>query len=345
MRWQERALFRMWIPKTLGGLEVSPLTVYRVVEEVARLDGSTGWCVFIGASSAITTAFLADLAAEDMFGRDPLGVIGGSIAGVGKAVVQKDGYLVSGRWPYASGCQHCGWLLALCQVIDGDQPRLTTAGAPEMRVVHVPTEKVTILDDTWDVSGLVGTGSHDFVVEQVFVPDGYTWQFAPGIPRGKHYGSPLYQFPLVAIVPATGQRRRPGDRPGSGGRLAGASPRSKRAVIGPGVLRDQPLFQARIAEAVALVNSSRAWLHAAIEQAWDTTRREASVSVTERARAAPRGGECDPPGGGGRPARVHADRRIGELSTQPVAARPARCPCRDPACRHVRRSSTRRPAG
>ena len=117
-----------------------------------------------------------------------MGVIGGSLAGVGKAVVQKDGYLVGGRWPYASGSQHCGWLLPLCQVIDGDQPRLTTAGAPEMRVVYVPTEKVTILDDTWDVSGLVGTGSHDFVIEEVFVLDGYTWQFAPGIPRGKHYG-------------------------------------------------------------------------------------------------------------------------------------------------------------
>ena len=113
-------------------------------------------------------------------------------------MVQKDGYLVSGRWPYASGCQHCGWLLALCQVMDEDQPRMTP-GAPEMRMVHIPREKVTILDDTWDVSGLVGTGSHDFVVEPIFVPEGYTWQFTPGIPRGKHYRSPLYQFPLVAL--------------------------------------------------------------------------------------------------------------------------------------------------
>jgi indole-3-acetate monooxygenase len=92
-------LFQMWVPETLGGLEVSPLTAYRVVEEVARLDGSTGWCVFIGVSSAVSGAYVADLAAEDMFGRDPLGVMGGSIAGIGKAVVQKDGYLVSGRWP------------------------------------------------------------------------------------------------------------------------------------------------------------------------------------------------------------------------------------------------------
>jgi len=238
-------LFRMWVPRTLGGLEVSPLTAYRVVEEVARLDGSTGWCVFIGASSAVSGAFLADHAAEDMFGRDPLGVTGGVIAGIGKAVVQKDGYLVSGRWPYASGCQHCGWLLALCQVIDGDQPRVTTAGTPEMRVVHVPREKVTILDDTWDVSGLVGTGSHDFVVEPVFVPEGYTWQFTPGLPRGKHYRGPLYEFPLVALFRLQASAVALGIAQGAVDAWLALAP-SKRAVIAPGVLRDQPVVQARM---------------------------------------------------------------------------------------------------
>jgi alkylation response protein AidB-like acyl-CoA dehydrogenase len=230
----------MWVPRTLGGLEVSPLTAYRVVEEVARLDGSTGWCVFIGASSAVSGAFLADHAAEDMFGRDPLGVTGGVIAGIGKAVVQKDGYLVSGRWPYASGCQHCGWLLALCQVIDGDQPRVTTAGTPEMRVVHVPREKVAILDDTWDVSGLVGTGSHDFVVEPLFVPEGYTWQFTPGLPRGKHYRGPLYEFPLVALFRLQASAVALGIAQGAVDAWLALAP-SKRAVIAPGVLRDQPV--------------------------------------------------------------------------------------------------------
>jgi indole-3-acetate monooxygenase len=275
-------LFRMWVPKTLGGLEVSPLTAYRVVEEVARLDGSTGWCVFIGVSSAVSGAYVADLAAEDMFGRDPLGVIGGSIAGMGKAVVQKDGYLVSGRWPYASGCQHCGWLLALCQVMDEDQPRVTTTGAPEMRMVHIPREKVTILDDTWDVSGLVGTGSHDFAVEPIFVPEGYTWQFTPGIPRGKHYRGPLYQFPLVALFRLQASAVALGIAQGAVDAWLALAP-SKRAVIAPGVLRDQPLAQARIAEVVALVDSSRAWLHAAIQQVWETTLRGESASVAARA--------------------------------------------------------------
>jgi alkylation response protein AidB-like acyl-CoA dehydrogenase len=275
-------LFRAWVPRALGGFEVSPLTLYRVVEEVARLDGSTGWCLFIATSSSITGAFLADLAAEEMFGRDPLIVIGGSIAGVGKAVVQENGYLVSGRWPYASGSQHCAWLLALCQVLDGDQPRLAPGDVPEMRLVYVPVEKATILTDTWDVSGLAGTGSHDFVVEPVFVPAGYTWRFAPGNPRGKHYAGPLYRFPLVALLRLPVSAIALGIAQGAVDAVRALAP-SKRAVIAPGVLRDQPLFQARIAEAVALVASSRAWLHAAIQRAWDTTLSGGSVSVVERA--------------------------------------------------------------
>jgi alkylation response protein AidB-like acyl-CoA dehydrogenase len=275
-------LFRAWVPRTLRGFEVSPLAVYRAVEEVARIDGSTGWCLFIGTSSAITGAFLADSAAEEIFGRDPLTVVGGSIAGIGKAVVRENGYLVSGRWPYASGTQHCTWLLALCQVVDGDQLRMATGDVPEMRLVHIPVEKATILTDTWNVSGLVGTGSHDFIVESVFVPDGYTWRFAPDTPRGKHYASPLYRFPLVALFRLPVSAVALGIAQGAVDACLALAP-SKRAVIAPGVLRDQPLFQARTAEAVALVASSRAWLHAAIQQAWNTILSGESVTVAERA--------------------------------------------------------------
>ena len=276
------SLFRMWTPKTLGGREVSPLTGYRLVEEVARLDGSTGWCLFVGASSAVTGLFLADPAAEDIFGSDPLVVVGGSIAGVGKAAVQKDGYLVSGRWPYGSGSQHCAWLLALCQVMDGDKPRLTTDDVPETRLIYVPREKATILDDTWNVSGLVGTGSHDFVIESAFVPGTYTWRFAPGTPRGKHYAGPLYRFPLIALLRLLVSAVALGIAQGAVDVGLALAP-AKRTPVGTGVLRDQPTFQARMAEAVALVGSSRAWLHAAIQRAWNATLAGESVSLADRA--------------------------------------------------------------
>jgi alkylation response protein AidB-like acyl-CoA dehydrogenase len=274
-------LFRMWVPQTLGGLEVDPLTFYRVVEEVSRVDGSTGWCLFIGGATVVMGAYLGDRAAEDVYGRDPLNVVAGSIAGFGKAVAQKDGYLLSGRWPYASGCQHSGWFMGFSHVMEGDHPRLTPAGVPEVWVVHVPAEKVGILADTWDVSGLAGTGSHDFVVEQAFVPASYTWRFGPGAELGKHYQGLLYRYPFAALLRLPMSAVALGIAQGAIDACLALAP-TKRAVVGPGVLRDHPQFQARFAEAVAMLSSSRAWLHTALQRAWDTTLAGGSASPAER---------------------------------------------------------------
>jgi alkylation response protein AidB-like acyl-CoA dehydrogenase len=166
--------------------------------------------------------------------------------------------------------------------MEGDRPRSATAGVPEVWVMHVPAEKVTILEDTWDVSGLAGTGSHDFVLEQVFVPEAYMWRFAPGASRGKHYQGRLYQFPFAALLRFPMSAVALGIAQGALDACLALAP-SKRAVVGTGALRDHPLFQARVAEAVGLVASSRAWLHAAIQQAWDTTLAGGSASPAERA--------------------------------------------------------------
>ena len=278
----DAGIFRMCVPLALGGLEVPPLTFYRVVEAVARLDGSTGWCTFIGGSDGLVGAYLAPQTAEDLFGRDPRVVLAGSVAPAGSATVVEGGYRVSGRWPYASGSQHCTWVFGGCHVLEGDQPRLTAPGVPEVRMVLIPAAQATILEDTWEVSGLVGTGSHDFTVEQVFVPDAYTWRFGPGMPRGPHYQGPLYRFPLVGLFRLPVSAVALGIAQGAIEACIALAP-TKRAMVGTGVLRDQPFFQARIAEAVALVRSARAWLHTAVQQAWASTLTSGTASVAERA--------------------------------------------------------------
>jgi alkylation response protein AidB-like acyl-CoA dehydrogenase len=166
--------------------------------------------------------------------------------------------------------------------MEGDQPRLTATGLPEIRVIHVPAEQATILEDTWEVSGLVGTGSHDFTVEQVFVPEAYTWRFGPGMPRGQYYQGPLYQFPLVGLFRLPVSAVALGIAQGAIEACIAVAP-TKRAIVGTGVLRDHPFFQARIAEAVAVVRSARAWLHTAVQQAWASTLTSGTVSVAERA--------------------------------------------------------------
>jgi indole-3-acetate monooxygenase len=278
----EAGIFRMYTPRALGGFEIDPLTFYRVVEAIARIDGSTGWCVFIAGGNPLLGAFLADEAAEKVFGSDPRVITAGVVHPYGKAMVSDGGYRVTGRWSYASGCQHSSWVFCCCQVFDGDQMRLADDGEPDVRLFFVPSEQVSIVD-TWDVSGLAGTGSHDVVIDQVFVPSAYTCAFKPGItPHCAYYRSPVYRYVLyVSFALAIGAVAL--------GIAQGALDtclelaQSKKPNVGTEMLRDRPLFQVRVAEAVALVRSARAWLHKAVQDTWQTYLAHGQVAFDERA--------------------------------------------------------------
>jgi indole-3-acetate monooxygenase len=268
MALKKAGLFRMYIPQALGGLEVPPQTLYRVIEAIARIDGSTGWCTFIGGVIGVFGAFLPDAVAEQIFGTDPEVVLGGALFPPGTATVCNGGYRVSGRWSYASGCHHCSWLVGGCTVLENGQRRLN-GEVPEMRVAYVPRSKATIVEESWQVSGLAGTGSNDFILEEVFVPEDHTHSLGPRLPRGKHFQGPLYTtypllsafgFPMGAVaigiaqgaidaVMTLAQTKKPGGQSDT--------------------LRDRAVFHFQLADAVALVESARAWLYSSVEQAWN----------------------------------------------------------------------------
>ena len=163
-------LFRLWTPQALGGSEVDPMTFLRVVETISTVDGSAGWCQLIAGSLSVFGGYLPMAGAQRILGCDPLTVVSGSFAPFGQAVVEPGGYQVTGRWPLASGCQHCAWLVGDCRVVDGDRPRLRSDGTPVTRMMMLPADACQILD-TWDSVGLRGTGSHDYTVTNFFVPD------------------------------------------------------------------------------------------------------------------------------------------------------------------------------
>jgi alkylation response protein AidB-like acyl-CoA dehydrogenase len=278
----EAGIFRIYTPRTLGGFEVDPLTFYRVVEAIARIDGSTGWCVFIAACNALLGAFLADEVAEKVFGSDPHSITAGVVHPYGKAVVSAGGYRATGRWPYASGCQHSTWIFCCCQVFDGDQLQVVDDNEPDVRLFFVPMEQVSIVE-TWDVSGLAGTGSHDIVIDQVLVPAAYTCVFKPGIlPEGARYQSPVYRYVLYASFALPIGAVALGIAQGALDACLELA-QSKKPSGGSEMLRDRSLFQVRLAEAVALVRSARAWLHTTVQQTWQSHRVHGQVSFDERA--------------------------------------------------------------
>jgi indole-3-acetate monooxygenase len=278
----EAGLFRMYTPRTLGGFEVDPLTFYRVVEAIARIDGSTGWCVFIAGGNPLLGAFLADEAAEKVFGSDPQVITAGVVHPYGTAILSHGGYRVTGRWSYASGCQHASWVFCCCEVFDSDQKCLTDNGEPDVRLFFVPSEHITVIQ-TWDVSGLAGTGSHDVVIHQVFVPTAYTCAFKPGItPQGGHYRSPVYRYVLYASFALAIGAVALGIAQGAVDACSELA-QSKKPNVGTEVLRNRPLFQVHMAEAVALVRSARAWLHMVVQQTWQSHLANGHVTFDERA--------------------------------------------------------------
>lgn len=261
----DAGLFRLYLPHTLNGAELDPMAFAQVLEAIARIDGSTGWCTWIGNVNTLFVIPLADEAVATIFGKDRRGVTGSAFFPPGKAEYRNNGYVVSGRWPYASGCQHCTWYFVLCNVFDGDQPRLTAHGTPEVRACFLPIGQVTI-EETWDVSGLAGTGSHDVILNQVFVPEAYTWQFGPGMtPTSAHFQRPLYRHPAYAM--GVMQIGFIGLGIAQGAVDVSIELASSKSSIGATtVLRDRPQFQVRLAEAVALIRSARAWLREALQQ-------------------------------------------------------------------------------
>jgi indole-3-acetate monooxygenase len=192
----EAGCFQMLSPRDVGGVEVTPREMILVLEEIAAADGASGWCTMIGATSGLMTAFLEPSVAREMF-RDPHTVSAGVFAPVGKAYRVEGGYRVSGRWPFTSGVTHSRWRMGGAIVYDGKggKPVIRPDGTPE--VVHLVLEQGdTQIVDTWKTSGLRGTGSHDMVAEDAFVPNTRSLTLT-GEP--KHQGA-LYSFPFYGLL-------------------------------------------------------------------------------------------------------------------------------------------------
>jgi alkylation response protein AidB-like acyl-CoA dehydrogenase len=186
-------IFSLAVPRAIGGNESSPVEIMRAIELVAAADGSTGWCAMIGISGNIVSGYMPEPGARDVFA-DPTAPSAGIAAPAGAAVREDGGVRVTGRWPFASGITHCDWVWAGCLAMENGQPRMTEAG-PEMLHVCMPVSEV-VIDDTWYVSGLCGTGSSDFSATDVLVPEERTFTL---LDLTGNRSEPLYQVPPLNL--------------------------------------------------------------------------------------------------------------------------------------------------
>jgi indole-3-acetate monooxygenase len=273
----QAGLFRLWIPRSLGGEETDPMTLVRVVEEVSRADGAAGWCLGIGGTYGALAGYLSADAAHEIYGSDPLVRTAGALRPFGNAVIVQGGYRVTGRWPLGSGCQHSSWIVGGCRILDGDQPRLLPNGTPLTRVLFFPATDCEVLD-TWDSIGLRGTGSHDYTVTDVFVPAAHSLSLRePPVEQG-----PLYAMPMIAVsAPALaavglGIARHAIE-------LLLELAQTKIASRSRQSLREDVTMQASLGQAEAVLRSARAFLYETLEEGWKITTARQPLSVSQRA--------------------------------------------------------------
>lgn len=259
----EAGLYQMFLPKSLGGPELPPLTVFHAIEQLSRADGSVGWVAMIATDVSLLTGWLPPDAARKMCGTPANLRVAGSLRPQGRAITVAGGYRVEGQWNFASGIDNATWLYCPCIIMDGEKPRMTPAGAPAVRAMWLPAEAATI-KDTWSVIGMRGTGSQDFLVADLFVPEAYT-SFLGDRPVEK---GPLYRpRTVLTLLWAVTAANALGIARGAIDdfiRLAEQEASTQSTAL----LRDRPFVQARVAEAEAILNAARAYVIDSVGTAW-----------------------------------------------------------------------------
>jgi indole-3-acetate monooxygenase len=284
----DTGLFRLKLPTQLGGAEADPVTQIEVIEATARIDSSAGWGLFIGAGALSLSAFLPERGIAKMFpgGRVPKA---SGLLSPGRARAVDGGYRVRGRWSWGSGIRHAEWV-GVHALIEND------AGAPvASRFAMLPAADVGVIDN-WHVAGLKGTGSCDFTIDEVFVPEELTFDLLAMEPKR---GGPLYRmgFPgllvneLAGFVLGVGRRALD--------EIVAQATAKERGYGKKGRVADRAVFQHAIGESDLRLRAARALVLEVFERAWLTVEaggrpdaadqvemRAATVLVTEAALAA-----------------------------------------------------------
>jgi indole-3-acetate monooxygenase len=282
---KDTGVFGMVLPRSWGAPELDPLTQIRVIEAIATVEGSAGWCAMIGCDSGYITAFLDEDIAREMY-PDIWVATAATATATGQATPIRGGYRVNGRFPFASGCQHCEWVWVGCNVVDNGTLHMNAAGIPETRTCFVRLSECEILD-TWYTTGLRGTGSHDLAIHDVFVPVERTFSFQD--PNLVKRPGPLYAFPLMFIAkgaaPALGIARHAIDVVIEN---AGRKP-ARRMILGERgeplkLLREEVFVQESVARAETLLGAARSYLFEVIGDLWATLVDERKPSAIQQAR-------------------------------------------------------------
>lgn len=264
----EAGLFRMLLPRDLGGLELDLPTYVRVIEQLARADGSIAWCVGQANGLLNYIAYADPHIARKVFSDRTTILANGPGEGnrPGTAKPVDGGFRITGKWMFASGIMHATWLLASCNLAPDDH-----------RLMLIPKSSATV-HDVWHVSGLRGTGSQSFSVQDLFVPAQYAIRYAPECRR---QSGPLYLFSNNGLF-----------GPSFGSVALGLAHSSLAAIVdfaGGKIprgmersIRENAVVQSNVAEAHARLGAARSYLHQTLSEVWSSVCETGELQVEQQ---------------------------------------------------------------
>jgi alkylation response protein AidB-like acyl-CoA dehydrogenase len=259
----------LFAPRSLGGLEVDPLTAFRVVEILACADSASAWALQSGNVNAWWAARFPEEGVAEIYRGDANAVlVGAAFHPPQQAREVEGGFRLTGRVPLASMISDTTWMVFSAFIMEGNQPRMTEFG-PAMIGVAIPTAELQIFD-TWHALGMRGTDSGDAAFYDVFVPLRRGFHLMPEFERGKHFQGPLYRFPAVPIISlfsaavllSTARNAIDEFRNLAQGKVPMGSLKT---------VRDRGVAQAGVATAEAKWRAARAFYAQTLAQAWTRT--------------------------------------------------------------------------
>ncbi len=259
----ENGLYRALLPQSLGGSEAPPEIFMQMLEEIAKADASTAWCLGQCSVCAMIAASLDHDTAHEIFNTAPGILAWGAVAHEARAV--EGGYRVTARWDFASGSRQASWLGAHVRIANADgTPRKNADGSPEMRTILFPLASA-VMHDVWQAIGLAGTGTDSYEVKDLFIPDRFA--VFRDVPSALREPGPLYRLPtgstfsLGFAAVSLGVARATLD-------AAIALARAKHQSLAASAMRDNQAVQGLIGRTEADLRAARAYLYATANAMW-----------------------------------------------------------------------------
>jgi 3-hydroxy-9,10-secoandrosta-1,3,5(10)-triene-9,17-dione monooxygenase len=276
----EAGFFRILQAEQYGGYAMDPQVFYAVGIEIAQACMSSAWVLGVIGVHNWQIALFDDQAAQEVWGDDTEVLISSSYAPVGKVKEVDGGFRLSGRWSFSSGCEHCDWVFVGAVVPTADAP----FDMQNYRTFLVPRADYEIVDN-WDVVGLQGTGSHDVVMDDVFVPEHRTHRVVDGFncdnPGNAVNTAPLYRMPFMQVFVRAVCTASLGALEGQLEAYTGVA---RTRVAGPVPMRDDPFARALTAEVKSEIEQMKLVMYRNFDQMMNCTRAGEPISVEDRAR-------------------------------------------------------------